>query len=418
MSATTDNVMVLLRAQTPGSTDPILKTILFETVSEVCREVLQVAPPLDPQSDHSGWLTETQWVENHTTILAGTLGRLYAQPAKPWTNPTAAQANIAYYTALLPRAREYDTSKPSTPTAFARLMNNLRGNFYGMRDGAIGQEVFNVVDDLTRNVLQTTPPNQTDEPQDWLTPEEWEATYRLVYAGAMVRILTQPSKPWTNPQLAAFYQSQWDSLSTFARADATGVGKADPTDKLMGNLRAQLVNAKDSQIKQALFNVIMDACTRGYIWVEEVPVSFKPGQRVANIVPADTQIVLVQNFYHSSEDMTGIQYDNGNVALAADAVDGRFLEPMLVTMALAPLATADPELPNQWIPYDLWSKHYTLLLNGVLAFMMLQPAKPFSNPALGQLHSRLYARDLNNATITQKDRGIPTRQHWRFPRFA
>ncbi len=50
----------------------------------------------------------------------------------------------------------------------------------------------------------------------WIYSQYWDG----VTAGAKARMMRMPGKPWSNPQMAAFYQTTFDSETAGARADA------------------------------------------------------------------------------------------------------------------------------------------------------------------------------------------------------
>lgn len=418
MSAVSDNIYRLLRSQTPGSTSSIVGAALFETVSEVCRLILQVAPPNDPSSPYGGWLTDAQWLEHHTMIVAGTLARLYTMPGKPWTSDAAAQAQVAYYQMMLPRAREVAAAKSTTDTAFNRLMANLLSAIPGMRNEFIEQEVFNTVDDLTRNYIAGTAPDQTAPAAQWMTEAQWELYYRLIYAGTMYRALSQPGKPWSDVNLSAFYKGQWDELLTFARADAAETFDVDPTARLVSSIKSRLPGAKESQIRLALYDVLQDACQRARLWTEKVPYRLLPNTQVFSVEQSKARIVMLVDVQHPVLTRRDVAYSNGKIAVNVDTATLDLEDYLYLTLALSPSLDVDMDNPQQWIPADLFASKYTLLLNGVLGAMMLQTAKPYSNTQLGQYHTQVFSRELNASPLIDREGGLPARQHWRFPRFA
>ncbi|MBP33243.1 hypothetical protein [Methylobacterium sp.] len=306
MSALTDNTYRLLRAQVTGATDRIVKLALFETVSEVCRLSLNTAPPTDPLSDFTGWLTDDQWLKNHTLVIAGTLARLYAMSKRPWSDLDLARVN----------------------------------------------------------------------------------------------------------------KDQYDTLLAYARADAAEAPSVDPSARLLGSIRSRLPGAKDSQTRLALFDVLQDACQQGRIWTEVVPFRLIPGKQMFSIAQPGARIVMLINAQHPSLGMQVLNYSDEKVAVNVDIATLNPADYLYLTMALAPSLGADLENPATWIPGDIFASKYTLLLHGVLGAMMLQTAKPYSNTSLGQYHTQIYSRELTAAPLTDRDGGLPTRQRWRFPRFA
>ena len=127
---------------------------------------------------------------------------------------------------------------------------------------------------------------------------------------------------------------------------------------------------------------------------------------------------MLINAQHPSLGMQVLNYSDEKVAVNVDIATLNPADYLYLTMALAPSLGADLENPATWIPGDIFASKYTLLLHGVLGAMMLQTAKPYSNTSLGQYHTQIYSRELTAAPLTDRDGGLPTRQRWRFPRFA
>lgn len=84
---------------------------------------------------------------------------------------------------------------------------------------------------------------------------------------------------------------------------------------------------------------------------------------------------------------------------------------VVVRTILIPAATTST-LPD--IAYTL---HYDALLDGVLGRLYAHPAKPYSNPTLGQYHLTRFRNAIGAAAGMTKQGGAPG-QNWSFPPFA
>jgi hypothetical protein len=146
MSALTDNTYRLIRAQVTGATDRLVKLALFETVSELCRLSLKTAPPTDPTSDYTTWLTEDQWLQNHSLVNAGTLARLYAMPKRPWTDLDSAKIQKDLYDTLLAYARADAAETPDIDPS-SRLISSVMSRLPGAKDSQIRLALFDVLQD-------------------------------------------------------------------------------------------------------------------------------------------------------------------------------------------------------------------------------------------------------------------------------
>lgn len=63
------------------------------------------------------------------------------------------------------------------------------------------------------------------------------------------------------------------------------------------------------------------------------------------------------------------------------------------------------------------AKHYEALLDGVLGRVYAHPAKPYSNPTLGEYHLRRFRNAIGTAAAAFKHGGFAG-QNWTYPRFA
>jgi uncharacterized Fe-S cluster protein YjdI len=410
-----DRVLVQLRTEVPLARDSVLLKALGETVDVLARDVLQSTPPSG--GDPAAWLSAEAWGTHADFLVHGTLARLFAQVAQPWTSAEAAKYHLDAWTALYGRARETAAAVASAPDAYARLLANLRSAVPLAHDPLLLQELFNVVDDLTRTTLQTTPPVHGAAPASWLTAAQWEQHYRLLFAGTMARLLTQSGKPWTDPDLAQVQQALYAEQLVLARGDANAALSV-PTalDRVMDVLRVRLPGAKDSVIHLELFNAIDEFCRHAYAWVETITVPLVAGQTVYAVTPAGTEIVEALSIDHATLQSAGIVYSAGTIALdgAPEADDLATPLALVAVLTPSPLNTA----PADWLPADLVAKHYAALVDGTLSKMMMQAAKPYSNPALAQFHGRRFRNAIALATVDARTGDVAGVRAWSFPRFA
>ena len=82
-----------------------------------------------------------------------------------------------------------------------------------------------------------------------------------------------------------------------------------------------------------------------------------------------------------------------------------------VRVALIPTVDAT-EFPNVSL-----AKHYEALLDGVLGRLYAHPAKPYSNPTLGEYHLRRFRNAIGVAAAEFKQGGFAG-QNWTYPRYG
>lgn len=420
MSVTTDSIVKTIKAQSPGLTDLVVRLALMNAVSRLCRDVLQAAPPSDPKSDFDGWLSEPHWVEYATLLMSGALWHVFSSPKKPYTNLDLAKAHLELFTAGLARAREVAAAKASVAGGYERLMANLRTAAPGLRDPALQQEVFNTVEQVARFVLQITPPAHNAAPTSWLPAEQWDRQYLLLYAGTMVRLLTQPGKPWTDPQLASVYQAQYSDLATLARSDdpsSTQTG-AVAIDSVLDVIRSTVPGSVDPIVKQTLKRVIIEFCHRSRAWRETRQITPVIGQVVYPVAFPGLEIVEVLSITHLTLPMYGAAFDFSEVVIPTVPTLRDTLTPLVLSLIFAPAATNDDY--TDWLPDELAARYATALIDGVLAYMFSMPGKPYTNGAAAAIHGQKFRNAMNLAGIDARRERVKAPQgcDWRFPRFA
>lgn len=76
-----------------------------------------------------------------------------------------------------------------------------------------------------------------------------------------------------------------------------------------------------------------------------------------------------------------------------------------------------PDVEATDLPDLAAAKHYEALLDGVLGRIYAHPAKPYSNPQLGEYHLRRFRSAIGAAAGEFKQGGFAG-QNWTFPRFG
>lgn len=183
--------------------------------------------------------------------------------------------------------------------------------------------------------------------------------------------------------------------------------------RLMNNLRVSLPGAIDSAIQLEIFNVLDEFFQTTKAWREDISFSTAVGDTSYDIVP------------------TGIsQIDTLLYVLDANSspVDAAMETPGTVTLRVAPsvvqaltatvaLTVTDPVDRDNYPIFPQWllAKHMDTILSGVLARMMAQPAKPYTNAALAAFHQRKFDGGSSKARIEARAKNTFGTQTWRFP---
>lgn len=138
-----------------------------------------------------------------------------------------------------------------------RILNNLRVLVPAAESAGIELQVFNTVDDLTRNILLTTPPASASAAiTTWLSEELYKEHSQTIIHGTAWRLYAEPGKPWTSEGLAKLHYDLYETLSGRARIDAATASSSPIVERILDNLRVKLPGARLGAIKLELFNVI------------------------------------------------------------------------------------------------------------------------------------------------------------------
>jgi hypothetical protein len=189
------------------------------------------------------------------------------------------------------------------------------------------------------------------------------------------------------------------------------------SDRLMDNLRVNLPGATDNAIRLELWNMLDDFCREALAWRETIAVPLTIGQLDYVITPLGTLIVQAMSVDHATLDVTGTTFEIDTLSLVNAPSAGDAATPAYVVAALTPDLSQGSDIENM-IPADMWSKWHRAFVDGTLARMMAQFAKPYSNLQLAAYHQRSYRSDRAVARRSAATNDIVGAQLWRFPRFA
>lgn len=188
-------------------------------------------------------------------------------------------------------------------------------------------------------------------------------------------------------------------------------------DRLMDDARGSLPGATDAAILRELWNVIDEACRDGWIWRESKGVTLEVGRVTYFLTPTGADVVQVLSVSHDTLDLTNMIVEFGTLYLTTPPVLSDIDVPLVAVLVLAPSLEAGAD-PEGLIPGDMWRTFHQMWLHGLLARMMAQPAKPYSNTPMAVFHRRSFTRDVAQARLQVRTENIPGAQAWRFPAWA
>lgn len=186
------------------------------------------------------------------------------------------------------------------------------------------------------------------------------------------------------------------------------------TDRLMNNARVHLPGATDAVIQQEFFNVMNDFFQTTNAWQEDI--TFDVTVNVTDDYEIEQESVssivrLLRVVDANSLPVKAIMTEPGSISL-------KFPPSMNQTYTATVVLTVDDPLPSAGFPvFPAWvlNKYNTGILDGVIGRMMMQPAKPYSNPVMGDRRTKSFAKTMSNAKAEVLHGGLNNGQTWRFP---
>lgn len=179
-----------------GCPDPVLRNAVRMSVIEFCNASQAWSVISDPLALEEG----VQDYEIETPVGA------YAQTVRDvWMGSTRLQAiTMAALQEVLPN---WQTAQGSEPIYYNQAQERGSIRVFPIPTNVHGQEL------VMRVVFQPT--LTTNTVPDWLGQDQMET----IAAGAKYRLLLIPGQAWSNPNLGAYYKSQFDNSVTNARIE-------------------------------------------------------------------------------------------------------------------------------------------------------------------------------------------------------
>ena len=183
--------------------------------------------------------------------------------------------------------------------------------------------------------------------------------------------------------------------------------------RLFDNLKSRLPGAVDSQIKLELFSVLNDFFQNTNIWRENLEVLTQPDVQEYLIVPSGVSTINRLMWVYDSK---GFPVD-ANMPIPGEL--HLYFKPNTsdtITATVA-LTVTDPTTRDDIPVFPDWilNKYNTVIQDGVLARMMSQIAKPYSNQQMALYHGREYKQGTSFAKVETQRNNLYRGQSWRFP---
>lgn len=185
-------------------------------------------------------------------------------------------------------------------------------------------------------------------------------------------------------------------------------------NRIMDNLRIRLPGAIDSAIQTELFNTLNEFFQGSNAWQEEIELSITPGTTRYDLAPStNARVIRLVSIRDSNEFPVRAAID-----IKTDELE-LFETPTQTTsyFAIVTLTVKDPTNTEGYPVFPAWivGVYQPTIIDGVLARMMSQPAKPYSNTQLAIYHERRFTSAIAIARAEAQRRYLYGGQVWKFP---
>lgn len=189
---------------------------------------------------------------------------------------------------------------------------------------------------------------------------------------------------------------------------------ASPFDRLMTTIRPHLPGVLDEAIRQELFMVCREFFADTNTWQDGIDFVLQYGAKEAYLTPFAGRIVRLMFVESDGIPVYGSWYENGKIIMRHPDTNPKNYR------AVVALTVTDPVTRDMYpvVPHDLVDTYTDALMNGILARMMSQPSKPYTNLQLATYYERKFRGDKGRAKSDANSGHTYRSQRWAFPRIG
>lgn len=185
-------------------------------------------------------------------------------------------------------------------------------------------------------------------------------------------------------------------------------------NRLLNDARTNLPGAIDGAIRDALFGVLDRFFKETNAWQESIDFETEDGVTTYDILPPGVATInrLMEVRNADETPMRATMRVPGVLELAFEPEGGH------VYTATVALTVTDPVSRDEFPEYPDWAltQYNDVILAGLLAAMMAQIAKPYSNERMAIYNARTFRIGLSRARVEARHQNLYSGQRWTFPR--
>jgi hypothetical protein len=185
-------------------------------------------------------------------------------------------------------------------------------------------------------------------------------------------------------------------------------------ERIMKNARVHLPGALDSAIQLELFNVLDEFLKTSQIWREEVSFTVRPDRLTYDVESEDETALVVDLLEVKNSDGIPVR---ATMPVPEELTLGNLPQEVTTYTATVSLTVSDPVTTDNYPRCPEWilTRHTQGIVDGIIARLMSQPAKPYTSERLATYHLRRFRDAMAVARVQANHANLHDGQAWTFP---
>ena len=188
--------------------------------------------------------------------------------------------------------------------------------------------------------------------------------------------------------------------------------------RIFDTARLRLPGATDGVMQLEFMNTVQDFCVATNAWQDATDVHLEPNVNLYDLVPPDANGDIKRIMYVEDADPSAPKWTANAWMPAPGVLQINFLpqaeQDLIVYVALQPNELGCKQnFPG--VPDWFWTDYTQAITDGLIGNMLVQPAKPYSNPQMGQFYLKRFIAGKSAARIQLDNGRRYGGQHWAFP---
>jgi len=191
-------------------------------------------------------------------------------------------------------------------------------------------------------------------------------------------------------------------------------------DRIYADVRKDLPSVAQATINQELYRVMDDFTQKTNIWQETLPVAILPNVGTYNLNPLVTVGKINRLMFVYDTTSVTPYWPRSGIGMRVPGILTLHVVPNTAASwgAIVAKRTSTPlDADTNYPLIDDWivEKYADTIGRGILARLMLEPQKPYSNPMLAQVNQRAYISGCGEARANDGHVNIFNGQNWMYP---